>query len=66
MSRSVAEIITDLSSFDPSTADKSQRLSHDCYMILVGYLNSNDKLKKLKDMIEQREGSNNQETTAAA
>ncbi len=65
MSRSVAEIITDLQNYDPSTADNSQRLSHDCYMILVGYLDKN-KVRMLQDMIEAREESCSEEATAAA
>ncbi|CAF4043092.1 unnamed protein product, partial [Rotaria magnacalcarata] len=66
MSRSVAEIITDLSRYNPLTADSSHRLPHDCYMILVGYLNDKDKIKMLKDMVEARNESTNQGTEAAA
>ncbi|CAM4775634.1 unnamed protein product [Rotaria magnacalcarata] len=66
MSRSVAEIITDLSRYNLSTANSSHRLSHDCYMILVGYLHDEAKLKMLKDMVEARRESTNKGTGAAA
>lgn len=66
MSRSVAEIITDLSRYNPTTADSSDRLSHDCYMILVGHIANADKLQMLKDMIQAREDSISEEGTAAA
>ncbi|CAF1508303.1 unnamed protein product [Adineta steineri] len=55
MPRSVSEIITDLSNFNPSATDTTHRLSHDCYMIVVGYLEGNNKLKILEDMIKARE-----------
>ncbi|CAF1026585.1 unnamed protein product [Adineta steineri] len=51
MSRSVSEIITDLQRFNPRTATAQHRLSHDCYMILVGYVQDTKQLNKLKNMI---------------
>ncbi|CAM4850638.1 unnamed protein product [Rotaria magnacalcarata] len=66
MPRAVAEIITDLSRYNPSTANASDRLSHDCYMILLGYLSGNDKIDRLKNMVEALSESNNQETVASA
>ena len=55
MSRSVAEIIVDLTNFNPATADTNRRLSHGCYMIPVGYLGHEKHLKLLKDMINAKE-----------
>ncbi|CAF0974226.1 unnamed protein product [Adineta steineri] len=51
MSRSVIEIISDLQKFNPRTATAQHRLSHDCYMILVGYVQDTKQLNKLKNMI---------------
>ncbi|CAF1173034.1 unnamed protein product [Adineta steineri] len=51
MSRSVIEIISDLQKFNPRTATAQHRLSHDCYMILVGYVQDTKQLIKLKNMI---------------
>ncbi|CAF1418458.1 unnamed protein product [Rotaria sordida] len=52
MSRSVNEIITDLTTFNPRTATAQHRLSHDCYMILVGYVEDKKQLTKLRSMVE--------------
>ena len=52
MSRSVNEIITDLTSFNPRSAISQHRLSHDCYMILVAYVQDKRQLTKLKTMME--------------
>ena len=48
MSRSTAEIIVDLINFNPNSNNK---LGHDCYMVLVGFLQSKTHLQTLKDMI---------------
>lgn len=55
MSRSVAGIITELTGFNPSSADSSKRLPHECYMILVGLLDTSSKVEILTDMVEERE-----------
>ncbi|CAM4811565.1 unnamed protein product [Rotaria magnacalcarata] len=66
MSRSVNEIITDLTSFNPRTATAQHRLSHDCYMILVGYVEDKKQLAKLKHMIESLGETTTDEYGAAA
>ncbi|CAF3324568.1 unnamed protein product [Rotaria socialis] len=66
MSRSVNEIITDLTSFNPRTATAQHRLSHDCYMILVGYVDDKKQLAKLKHMIESLGETTTDEYGAAA
>ncbi|UJR10946.1 hypothetical protein I4U23_015131 [Adineta vaga] len=52
MPRAVHEIISDLSRFNPRTATAQHRLSHDCYMIVVGFMNDKKQLSKLKNMVE--------------
>ncbi|CAF1124651.1 unnamed protein product [Rotaria sp. Silwood1] len=66
MSRSVNEIITDLTRFNPRTATAQHRLSHDCYMILVGYVQDKKQLAKLKNMIESLGETTEGEYGAAA
>lgn len=63
MSRSVAEIIVDLTKFKANSPDK---LSHDCYMILVGFLQNKTYLQMLKDMINAQEDHHVEEDVAAA
>ena len=65
MSRSVKEIITDLSRFNPRTSTASHRLSHDCYMILVGFVEDHEQLEVLKNMIDSEEVTDQSEVEAA-
>ena len=62
MSRSVAEIIFDLTKFNPHSNNK---LSHDCYMILIGFLQSDTHLQTLKNMISAQGDQYGEENTHA-
>jgi hypothetical protein len=66
MTRSVNEIITDLTRFNPQSATAQHRLSHDCYMVLVGYAQDRHQLTKLKTMIESHGETDTGDYGAAA
>ncbi|CAF1220335.1 unnamed protein product [Didymodactylos carnosus] len=67
MSRSVVEIIQDLTLFNPVTAEFGHRLAHDCYMILVGCVKDKEHLEMLQAMVISRERTKNwREKEAAA
>jgi len=63
MSRSTAEIIVDLINFNPNSNNK---LGHDCYMVLVGFLQSKTHLQTLKDMINAQGDQYGEEDIHAA
>ncbi|CAF1090466.1 unnamed protein product [Didymodactylos carnosus] len=52
--REVKDILKDLCLFNPSSALSSDRLPHDCYMILVGRVRSHEHLKILGNLVATR------------
>ncbi|CAF1340849.1 unnamed protein product [Rotaria sp. Silwood1] len=53
-SRSTKDILKDLCTYTVSSADPGDRLPHDCYMIMVGHLKSQEHMKMLLDMSESQ------------
>jgi hypothetical protein len=61
MCRANADVLKDLCSFNPVKANPMDRLPHDCYMIMVGYL-SKEHVMMLKEMTESKRISSTNKT----
>jgi hypothetical protein len=56
-SRSVKEIVRDLCSFNPASSAEAARLPHDCYMVFVGRVTNQEKLRMLAQTVGTNENS---------
>ncbi|CAF4536637.1 unnamed protein product, partial [Rotaria sp. Silwood2] len=53
-SRSTKDILKDLCTYTVASADPGDRLPHDCYMIMVGHLKSQEHMNMLLEMSESQ------------